>query len=81
MNEIFADALAVITMMIGGWVVVFAPIGAILARNRGVSPLTGLLLGGTLGPFGWVVVLLTTMEAPVAGTHPVEDGYDIWAEL
>src|SRR3712207_4747604 len=56
------------------WVAIFGGLGALLARARGGSAVSGLTLGATLGPLGWVIVLWRTR-----GTHR-EIASEPWTE-
>lgn len=44
--------LLVCTLVVGVWVVLFGPAGAMLNRRRGRNPTAGFLVGVALGPIG-----------------------------
>jgi hypothetical protein len=82
MTELFTEVLEVFTLLLGGWVTIFGATNAIFAQRRGYSPLAGLLLGGLLGPGGWIVVWARTIEPSGEEEVRYEQAVDkLWEEL
>lgn len=66
----------IVILLIFTWVAVFGVTGAILARNRGLVPWFGFLLGGLLGPLGWLAIHL--FADSLAQSAPPVPGDDDW---
>lgn len=82
MTEIFSEVLEVAIVGLAGWVAIFGGTNALFARRRGYDPLTGLLLGGFLGPGGWIVVWARTTEPSAEEEARYQDAIDrIWENL
>jgi hypothetical protein len=68
----------VLVLIVFVWVAIFGGVGALLARSREVSTVTGLALGVVLGPFGWAITWWVTRPSrrPVSAAQWLGETFD-----
>lgn len=82
MTEVFAEVLEVSIVLLAGWVAIFGTTNALYARRRGYSPLSGLILGGIIGPAGWLVVWARTTDTSTEEEARYQEALDdLWRNL
>lgn len=60
MSTVLDVATRVLLFLILVWVVFFGVPGALIAHQRGGSPIAGFFWGVALGPIGWIVTFFLT---------------------